>query len=176
MEYTWKDNRLGYVCERMFFMLKEHDLTDWTFDFNDNKTTCGWCSYREEKISLSKYYVENNVKQEVVNTMIHELAHALAGPGVGHGKLWKSIFAGLLKKYNQPVYVERCAPKGIKMPPGKYKLECTICKSSWQRHKLTRWLKTADKKTGMLDGGWCRGCKKKHGDYATGKLRLTLNK
>ena len=38
---------------------------------------------------------------------------------------------------------------------------------------MTRWIRTADVETGMLDGGWCRGCLKKYGKkVASGKIRI----
>lgn len=61
----------------------------WTLAFNSRSRSLGICDYKEKRIYLSKTFVLNNEKEEVVDTILHEIAHALT-PGDGHGKKWRA--------------------------------------------------------------------------------------
>ena len=54
------------------------------FQFDNAKRRAGCCDYRRKRISLSGYFTEHNNKTEVMNTILHEVAHALAGARAGH--------------------------------------------------------------------------------------------
>ena len=71
-------------------LMGEHGLTDWTFKFDNAKKRFGQCSHNEKTISLSFYLVAMNDEDEVVETIKHEIAHALASPNAGHGFEWKA--------------------------------------------------------------------------------------
>ena len=49
----------------------------------------GCCDYSWKIISLSRYYVLANEEAAVMDTVLHEIAHALT-PGDGHGAKWKA--------------------------------------------------------------------------------------
>lgn len=49
----------------------------------------GHCSYKSKTISLQPLYVELNSLEEVTNTILHEIAHALVPPRCGHNRIWK---------------------------------------------------------------------------------------
>lgn len=63
----------------------------WRFDFDNAKSRFGACHYRTKKITLSGYLVPLNDEAEVRNTILHEIAHALAGAASGHGPEWKRV-------------------------------------------------------------------------------------
>jgi len=66
-----------------------YNLKDWDFQFNDRRTCFGLCSYYKKTIYLSRYLVELNNPTRVMNTIKHEIAHALVGPSHGHNEVWK---------------------------------------------------------------------------------------
>ncbi len=68
-----------------------HNLKDWDFQFNDRRTCFGLCSYYKKTIYLSRYLVELNTPARVMNTIKHEIAHALLGPAHGHNETWKKL-------------------------------------------------------------------------------------
>lgn len=72
--------------------LDRHGLTDWRFEFDRANVRFGACFYQAKKITLSVGLTEANWKNnraEVIDTIRHEVAHALAGYEAGHGPKWR---------------------------------------------------------------------------------------
>ena len=67
-----------------------HGLHDWSFGFNRRKGAFGICRYRHKRIELSAILTEHGDRAQVIQTIGHEIAHALAGQGTGHGPIWKA--------------------------------------------------------------------------------------
>ncbi|NBT51009.1 MAG: hypothetical protein EBT12_05555, partial [Marivivens sp.] len=59
-------------------------------DFDDAKTRFGQCRYTPKEISLSRPLTKANDEEQVRDTILHEIAHALT-PGEGHGNVWKKV-------------------------------------------------------------------------------------
>jgi predicted SprT family Zn-dependent metalloprotease len=57
-----------------------HNLKDWTFNFHGRKSQLGTCSYKSKTIYLSRLWVETLDEKEILDTILHEIAHALVGP------------------------------------------------------------------------------------------------
>ncbi len=76
-------------------MMKEHGLLEegWSFQVDRAKARCGCCTFGPNIISISKFYIQGQhvTTQDIRNTILHEIAHALAGPDAGHGPKWKAI-------------------------------------------------------------------------------------
>lgn len=66
-------------------------LTGWSFSWNKRKTAFGVCNYRKKTIFLSTCLTETETEDATTQTILHEIAHALAGPGTGHGKYWRMV-------------------------------------------------------------------------------------
>lgn len=126
--------------------MEEHRLLpEWKFRFDNARRRFGQCSYRHQKITLSRYLVERNPQEEVLETILHEIAHALAGPNTHHGPVWQ--------------YMARqvgCAPTRcydstkVKTPPAKYIGTCPCCGQKWKRHRRPK------------KSVWCLRCKVFH--------------
>lgn len=72
-------------------MLAEHGLTGWTVKLSNIMTkTYGCCDYAKREIRIAARVAALNPAAETRNTIAHEVAHALAGPGTGHGPAWKA--------------------------------------------------------------------------------------
>lgn len=67
----------------------------WTFGFDNARVRFGCCFYGSRRITLSKVLVSVNDEKEVRDTILHEIAHALAGPEAGHGWKWKTKAAAI---------------------------------------------------------------------------------
>lgn len=63
----------------------------WTFDFDHAKKRAGLCNFTDHRISVSRYLAAKHDDDEVHQTLLHEVAHALAGPDAAHGPRWKKI-------------------------------------------------------------------------------------
>jgi predicted SprT family Zn-dependent metalloprotease len=114
----------------------------WAFGWNRRKRSLGLCRYRERRIELSVYFVKANDGEQVRETILHEIAHALAGEKAGHGPLWKAMCQRVGCK---PV---RCDHGDAVMPKGRWVARCTACGKEYWRHRRPTRRATY----------WCRGC------------------
>lgn len=64
---------------------------EWTFAFDNAKRRAGLCDYTQKRISVSRYLAARYDDDTNHQTLLHEVAHALAGPAAGHGREWKTI-------------------------------------------------------------------------------------
>src|SRR5271157_3467668 len=97
-------------------LLTLHGLQEWSFTFNRGKQTMGLCAYARRTIELSTYFVERNGQEEILDTILHEIAHALVGPGHGHDAVWKR------KCVEIGARPARCGD--AEMPEGRWKARC----------------------------------------------------
>jgi len=67
------------------------DAQGWRFSFNNSGRHLGLCKYFNKMIQLSKKWVINLKEDEIKDTILHEIAHAIVGPFKGHGKEWKQV-------------------------------------------------------------------------------------
>lgn len=63
----------------------------WTFAFDNAKRRAGLCDYTHRRISVSRYLAARYEDDVNHQTLLHEVAHALAGPAAGHGPAWKRV-------------------------------------------------------------------------------------
>jgi len=66
-----------------------YELNGWTFGINNRKKSFGVCKYATKQIEIARWWIEHGTREQVKDTLLHELAHALVGPGHGHGLVWK---------------------------------------------------------------------------------------
>lgn len=63
----------------------------WSFGFDHARTRAGLCNFTEKRITVSRHLASKYEDDEVHQILLHEVAHALAGPRAGHGPSWKKI-------------------------------------------------------------------------------------
>jgi len=83
--------------------MRAHGLYGWTFSFNRSKSTFGMCYHQRREIQLSTLLTQHADKAQVMQTIGHEIAHVLVGPGHGHGPVWQR------KMRELGLRVERCS-------------------------------------------------------------------
>lgn len=73
--------------------MKEHNLQGWTLKITRAKTQAGVCDYAAKVIGISNAYLWSSKTTEAnfLDTVLHEIAHALVGPGINHGPVWRSM-------------------------------------------------------------------------------------
>ena len=70
--------------------LAKWELIGWKVKINNRLTRAlGRCCFTTRTIELQGRYVKDNTVAQVTDTILHEIAHALAGPSAGHGPEWK---------------------------------------------------------------------------------------
>ena len=116
--------------------MEEHGVAeDFTFEFEACKRTLGRCFYYEKKITLSKWYAELNEESEVEDTILHEIAHALAwthNKFTGHGKIWKDWARKI------GANPKACSKNDLIKPEKHYKYEQTCCGVTYKRHRVRK--------------------------------------
>lgn len=65
------------------------DAREWSFAFDNAKRRAGLCDYTARRISVSRYLAQRYDDDEIHQVLLHEVAHAIAGPRAGHGPRWK---------------------------------------------------------------------------------------
>lgn len=72
-------------------LLAQHGLTSWSVEWDSAKTRAGVCRFPEQTIGLSAPLTRLHDEAEVRDTILHEIAHALAGPQAKHGPRWRQV-------------------------------------------------------------------------------------
>ncbi|GAA6526021.1 SprT-like domain-containing protein [Intrasporangium sp. DVR] len=71
-------------------LMAVHGLGDWTLNLDRARTRAGVCRPAKREISLSAHLTRLHPEAEVRDTILHEIAHALVGPGHGHDAVWRA--------------------------------------------------------------------------------------
>lgn len=99
-------------------LMNEHGLVGWSFGWNTRKKGCGLCIHTRREIQLSAHYVAMNPEDNVRDTILHEIAHALVGGNHGHDRVWRA------KAISIGCSGERCADESTEMPEGSWQPVC----------------------------------------------------
>lgn len=135
-------------------------LQGWGFRFDHSLTRLGLCDHRNFRISLGRHATEVNSEEQVLMTIVHEIAHALVGSLHGHDDVWKA------KAIELGHSGERCGKIAVKAP-AKYSVTCHSCRSTWNLYRLTKRYKE------RINVMWCQSCGKQR---SQGKLFLEKTK
>lgn len=121
---------LGQARKLADGLMRLHKLSPkWTFKFDRSKVSFGKCYYAEKQISLSRHLVKLNDEDDVRDTILHEIAHALAPRGAGHGAAWQSVAQSI------GCNGRRCYGAEVVRPAPKYRGTCPSCKLVIYRHR-----------------------------------------
>jgi predicted SprT family Zn-dependent metalloprotease len=65
-------------------------LGDWRIEVSARLTaSAGMCYHKPKIIRIAEWLVLRAPEREIVDTVRHEVAHALLGENVGHGEPWR---------------------------------------------------------------------------------------
>lgn len=112
-------------------LMEKHNLIreGWRFQFDNAKSRFGCCKYYPKLITLSRKLVELNEEDKVVDTILHEIAHALT-PGEGHNEVWRKKAIEIGSSGN------RCYSVEVVSPESKYIAKCKNCGFVYKREKM----------------------------------------
>lgn len=103
-------------------LMRNHGLVNWSFKWDHAKRRFGVCRFGRKEIGLSRYLVSLNNESDVRDTILHEIAHALAGRDAHHGPRWKAMAARIGAR------PERCYnDDNINTVDAPYTLICPTC-------------------------------------------------
>lgn len=140
-------------------LISEHGLIGWSFKLNKNKRQLGICKEHIKQIELSEHFVTRNSDHVVLDTILHEIAHALVGTEHGHDAVWKEMCLKL-----------NCTPKSCdhhaQMPEGYWSAKCPSCRKVFNRHRKPR----------NIRGLYCVACGPGRGSLAFSNIKITYQK
>ncbi|MFA9478152.1 SprT-like domain-containing protein [Phycisphaerales bacterium AB-hyl4] len=140
-------------------LMNEHGLIEkgWRFRWSRGKRQLGLAQIRRRPdrhtgqvgvvrtIRLSQHLVQLNGEAEVRDTILHEIAHALAGLEHGHDAHWQAVCRRVGAK------PQRLADATVRTPIARYQVVCGRCRrvlATRHRRASRRWLQRA----------YCRHC------------------
>jgi len=86
----WQKMRLDEVEGLARRLMDQHGLDGWELRFDGAKARAGICRFDRKVIGLSRHLMALFDRDEVTDTVLHEVAHALVGPRHGHDEVWKA--------------------------------------------------------------------------------------
>ncbi len=117
-------------------LMREHALDNWTFAFDHARRRFGACNYTKRRISLSRPLVLLNGIDEVRDTVLHEIAHALCPPDEGHGPRWRATCARIGARPRRCYSDDRVVSPPRR--PARFLFGCTRCGWWSPRHRRVR--------------------------------------
>jgi len=124
-------------------LMKKFGLDFLRFRFTRSKIFIGYCSflrYKKEwipyRIELSSPFVLINSKEVIKETILHEIAHAVAGREHCHDEVWKecAVYVGA------DPFVVSC---NVNVPEGRYKGICPICKKVYYKYRTGKLVRSS---------------------------------
>ena len=103
--------------------------TRWRFRFETATGRAGICRYTARTIALSVSYVLRAPWDDVRDTLLHEIAHAIVGPGHAHDAVWQTAARRIGCTAN------RCSTVTHSLK--RWMGECPRCRDRWFRQRLT---------------------------------------
>lgn len=82
---------LKYFFRKVSKLLGTHGLDDWDIFLDSSKRRAGMCDYEMKRLYFSMYFILNTdlCFNKKIDVVLHEIAHALVGPGHDHDNIWR---------------------------------------------------------------------------------------
>ena len=123
---------LDAVAARARELMARHGLEGWSFQFDDAMTRAGVCRYDTKVISMAREYCLRTPEPEWTDTLLHEIAHALAGRQHHHDAVWQQVARQI------GCGAERCHDVEFAQP--RYIVSCPRCRWAHTRNRRQRGL------------------------------------
>jgi predicted SprT family Zn-dependent metalloprotease len=91
-------------------LVAEHGLYDWRLAITARMTSAaGYCHYQSKTISIAEWLTLRAGPAEIIDTVRHEVAHAIAGQDANHGPAWRrmAIELGARPEIHYPAALSR---------------------------------------------------------------------
>lgn len=114
-------------------LFEQYNLKGWKMGYDKASSRAGACHGSKKLITLSKHFVLHNTAEEIKNTIVHEIAHAIDNEDRGysnHDGRWKAIAIALGDDGSRCYDSEK-----VVMPEGKHLYACIHCSKEIRYHK-----------------------------------------
>ena len=114
----------------------EHHLPAWSFKFNRRKKALGVAKLQLKRIELSEFWAVHLKEAEILDTLLHEIAHAMAWDleqYSGHGTPWKRYCRQLGARPSRVADVKSVTP--ILEKAATWKILCACGKTYYYYRK-----------------------------------------
>lgn len=101
-------------------LLANNGLDEWIIKTNNKTSSLAETWHDEKTIFFSKKFIIVSDKEQFEGIALHEITHALLGPGYGHGKTFRELCTKISK-------TDKYACTSITMQIKKYTLTCKDC-------------------------------------------------
>ncbi|QTX05522.1 SprT-like domain-containing protein [Agromyces archimandritae] len=144
-------NRVRHWAEALIEL--HLDPAVWSFGFDHAKKRAGLCNYTTGRITVSRYLAARYDDDEIHQVLLHEVAHALAGPRAAHGPTWRKVareigYTG--RRTHDGRIADELAPWVGRCPAGhehyRYRsptrpLSCGLCRRGFDPANLISWIR-----------------------------------
>ncbi len=120
-------------------LMAQHRLHQWSFQFDAATKRAGCCQYATQVISLSYEFAKRASDEEIRDTILHEIAHALVGQDHRHDAVWRA------KALEIGCSGRRC--HDLQFTPPRYIMKC----------EQSCWVATAERRRHGVVCTRCRG-------------------
>lgn len=104
--------------------LEKYGVTDWKITWGNQKKTVGEAQFRTKTVELSEFLFDRlKDKRDMLDVVLHEIAHVLAGYAAAHNNVWKTWCVRIGAR---PVRCYRFAQFDIKPSDYKYNFVCKV--------------------------------------------------
>jgi predicted SprT family Zn-dependent metalloprotease len=110
--------------------MRKHGLDGWTFGITQSRRMLGVCKFRSKRIEIAEYHARNNASATVLDTLLHEIAHAIAGPAAKHGPKWKVL---AIRLGATPRACDHSRETVV--TPGDWQASCPACEKIHHRYR-----------------------------------------
>ena len=120
-------------------LLNKHCLFEWSYDFDRATNRAGICRFDDKSLVLSNAYCIRSNVEDIHDTILHEIAHALVGPNHKHDRVWReqALEIGSTADVSSPLsgsrtrYIKTCSNCGwaVRAQRRNRRLICVRCGS-----------------------------------------------
>ncbi len=84
-----REERMEAILQLAMDLIRRNELHEWRFRFDHSTRRAGCCNYHDKLISISFELARNAPDEDIRDTILHEIAHALVGKKHNHDSVWK---------------------------------------------------------------------------------------
>lgn len=121
-------------------LMNQHGVGHLKLELSGTKRALGQCVSRgnvAHTIRLSRHWMAHIPEAEIRDTILHEIAHAIAGHKAGHGWEWKAVCRRIGANPNRIADLPQDMVLELKEKIANYKAVCTKCASTHLFYRLT---------------------------------------